>query len=319
MPARLKGVFLDFATLGPGVDTGVLDALLDVEYHAYSSSDEVPERIRGSDVVIVNKARISADAIAGAERLKLSATGTDNVDTAAARARGVAVANTRDYCSTSLVQHVFALVLNLTQQIGRYDALVRSGAWQSSRSFALFDYPIRELTGRNLGIVGYGSLGRAAGDLGRCLGMRVLVSARPGTAARDLPDDRVPFEQVLDEADVLTLHCPLNEATHHLIGRPQLRRMKSDALLINTARGGLVDSEALVEALRAGEIGGAGIDVLSVEPPTGDEPLLAADLPNLIVTPHIAWAALEARQRALYQVAENIEYFLAGRELRRVV
>jgi glycerate dehydrogenase len=322
MSVKPKAVFLDFATLGPSVDTGALDRLLDVAYHPYSSNAEVAERVRGREVVIVNKAQVSADAIAGADRLRLivlSATGTDNVHTQAARERGIAVANIRDYCSTSVVQHVFALVLNLTQRIGDYDALVRSGAWQSSRSFALFDYPIRELTDRNLGIVGYGSLGRAVADLGRSLGMRVLVSARPGAAAEQIPGDRVPFDALIEQVDVLSLHCPLNETTHHLIGRRELQRMKRDALLINTARGGLVDSVALVDALKAGEIGGAGIDVLPVEPPDADQPLLAADVPNLIVTPHVAWAAREARQRALNQVVENVEHFLGGRSLRRVV
>jgi glycerate dehydrogenase len=321
MSTKPKAAFLDFATLGPGVDTSGLDRLLDVTYHPFSSADEVAYRITGCDVVIVNKARVSGAAIAAADRLRLvvlTGTGTDNVDTAAARERGVAVANTRDYCSTSVVQHVFALILNLTQQIGAYDALVRSGAWQASRGFALFDYPIRELTGRAFGIVGYGSLGRSVADLGRALGMRILISARPGTSDA-IREDRVAFETMLAEADVLSLHCPLNPATHHLIGKPELKRMKNDALLINTARGGLIDSEALAQALRAGEIGGAGIDVLPVEPPNDDQPLLAVDIPNLIVTPHIAWAAREARQRALNQVAENVEYFFESRSLRRVV
>lgn len=322
MSSKLKAAFLDFATLGPGVDTSGLDRLLDVSYYPYTTGEQIDARVTDCEVVIVNKAQVSGRTIAAADRLKLivlTATGTDNVDTAAARARGVAVANSRDYCSTSVVQHVFALVLGLTQQIDGYHSLVRSGAWQSSRSFALFDFPIRELTDRVLGIVGYGSLGKSVADLGRCLGMRILVSARPGTAAGAAPEDRAPFEAVIEEADVLSLHCPLNETTHHLIGARQLERMKSDALLINTARGGLIDSVALVHALRTGQIGGAGIDVLPVEPPDNDQPLLAADIPNLLVTPHIAWAAREARQRALNQVAENVEYFMANRSLRRVV
>jgi glycerate dehydrogenase len=315
-----KAAFLDFATLGPNVDTRALDRLLDVTYYAYSDEAEIPARLAGCEFVVVNKAQLSAETIAGAASLRLialTATGTDNVDTDAARARGIAVANARDYCSTSVVQHVLALVLNLTQRITDYGQLVRAGAWAGSRSFALFDYPIRELAGRSLGIVGYGTLGRSVADVGRCLGMRILVSGRPGEA--QLRADRLPFEQVLEESDVLSLHCPLNESTYHLIGAAELARMKPDALLINTARGGLVDSAALADALRAGKLGGAGIDVLPVEPPDDDQPLLAGDVPNLIVTPHVAWAALEARQRALYQVAENVEAFLDKRELRRVV
>ncbi|HEU4619617.1 MAG TPA: D-2-hydroxyacid dehydrogenase [Gammaproteobacteria bacterium] len=320
MPAKPKAVFLDFAGLGEDVDTRALERLLDLRYYDYTTADEVGPRIAEAEIVIVNKTTLSASAIAGAPRLRLIAltgTGTDNVDTAAAAERGVALVNTRGYCSASVVQHVFALILALTQQIVPYTALVRSGAWQSSRSFALLAYPIRELAGRMLGVVGYGTLGRAVADAGRCFGMRVLVSARPG--ARAPAEGRVPFEQVLEQADVLTLHCPLDETTRHLIGKAELARMKRDALLINTARGGLVDGEALAEALRRGAIGGAGVDVLPVEPPESGDPLLAADVPNLIVTPHVAWTARESRQRALNQVAENVEHFLRGEALRRVL
>jgi glycerate dehydrogenase len=322
MSGRPKAAFLDFATAGPGVDTSALDGLVDVDYHEYSEDAEIAERLRDRDIAILNKAKLSGSVIAGAPRLKLiavQATGTDNVDTATAKGRGIAVTNIRDYCSTAVTQHVFALVLGLTQQIAGYDALVRSGAWQRSRTFALFDYPIRELAGRALGIVGYGTLGQAVGRLGECLGMRVLVSARPGTPEASTPEGRHALERVLDEADVLSLHCPLTAATQHLIGAAELTRMKSDALLINTARGGLIDSAALVRALRDGEIGGAGIDVLPTEPPPADLPLLAPGIPNLIVTPHIAWAAMEARQRSMDQVTENIREFLRGGRLRRVV
>jgi glycerate dehydrogenase len=322
MPAKPKAVFLDFATLGPGVDTSGLEGLVDARYYAYSDAADVAARLADCDIAIVNKAKVSGAAIEGAERLKLialSATGSDNIDTAVARGRGVAVANIRDYCTTAVVQHVFALVLGLTQQIAGYQALVRTGAWQRSRAFALFDFPIRELAGRSLGIVGYGALGQAVGRLGECLGMRLLVSARPGTAPAAVPADRLSFESVLEQADVLSLHCPLTPATHHLIGAPELERMKRDALLINTARGGLIDSAALVQALCDREIGGAGIDVLPAEPPSADQPLLAEGIPNLIVTPHVAWAARESRQRALDQVTENIADFLAGGRLRRIV
>jgi len=318
MKMKLKAVCLDFATLGPDVDTSVLDQLVDVEYFPYTSSDEVAARLAEAQIAIVNKAKIDADAIAGAADLRLivlTATGTDNVDTAAAMRHGVAVANIRGYCNDSVVQHVFALVLSLTQQIHRFDALAKSGSWQHSPTFALFDYPIRELSGLKLGIVGYGSLGQAVGRVGNCLGMQVLVSERPGGSR----GDRMPFPTVLREADVLSLHCPLTEATRNLLSRDQFSAMKRDALLINTARGGLIDSGALVAALETGEIAGAGIDVLPEEPPVCGDPLLTATLPNLIVTPHVAWAAREARQRALNQVVENISEFMAGRQLRRVV
>lgn len=322
MSSKPKAVFLDFATLGPNVDTRALEELVDLRCHACSDLFEVGPRIEDCDVAIVNKSRLTGDAIREAKRLKLIAlvaTGSDNVDLAAAKERGVAVANIRNYCSTSLSQHVFALVLCLTQQVHRYDALVREGAWQRSRTFALFDFPIRELAGRTLGIVGSGALGQAVARLGEAFGMRVAVAARLGTPRAEVAADRVYFADLLEQADVLTLHCPLNATTRHMIGAAELARMKRTALLINTARGGLIDSHALAEALRKGEIGGAGIDVLATEPPSDDEPLLAPDIPNLIVTPHVAWAAQEARQRALDQVTENIADFLRGGKLRRLV
>lgn len=322
MTSTLKAAFLDFATLGPDIDTRRIDALLDVEYFDFTAPEEARARLENREVALVNKARIDAATIAGLPRLKLivlAATGTDNVDSAAARERGVAVANVRGYCSAALAQHVFGLILALTQNIGSYYELVRRGAWQSGRSFALFDYPIRELAGRKLGIVGHGALGRAVARLGRCFDMDVLVAARPGSAPEDVQPGRVAFDEVLCTADVLSLHCPLTPETQHMIGAAELARMQPDALLINTARGGLVDGAALADALKQGVIGGAGIDVLPVEPPPGDHPLLAPDIPNLIVTPHVAWAAREARQRALDQVAENIEAYLNGRDLRRVV
>jgi glycerate dehydrogenase len=323
MPAKPKAVFVDFATVGPAIDTRALDDVVDARYYPYSEPDEIAARIGDAAIAIVNKAKIKAATLADCPSLQLIAvlaTGTDNVDLAEAKARGIAVTNIRDYCTDAAGQHVFALILGLTQQIAGYHALVQSGAWQASRSFALFDYPIRELAGRMLGVVGYGSLGQAVGRLAECMGMQVLVSARPGSDEHQaVPDGRVPFGTVLERADVLTLHCPLTPATHHLIGARELERMRSDALLINTARGALVDGAALADALRRGVIGGAGIDVLPAEPPAADDPLLAGDIPNLLVTPHVAWAAKESRQRALDQVTENIRDFLSGGRLRRIV
>lgn len=322
MQQKLNGAFLDFQTVGPEIDTRSLDRVLDMKYYPYSKDEELLDRLEDRQVAIVNKTRLSRPTLTAARDLKLivvSATGTDNVDVAAARDLGIAVANVRDYCSAAVVQHVFALVLGLTQQIVRFDTLVRSGAWQRSRSFTLFDYPIRELAGRKLGIVGYGALGQAVGRAGQCLGMQLLISARPGTPPRSVPDGRVAFDTVVAESDVLSLHCPLTDQTRHMISTRQLARMKSDALLINTSRGALIDTDALIQALKDGQIAGAGIDVLPVEPPPPAEQALLADAPsNLIVTPHIAWAAKEARQRALDQVAENIADFINGGTLRRV-
>lgn len=322
MTNRFKAAFLDFATLGPGVDTGPLDALADVAYHTSTPPEQAAERLDGVEIAIVNKARIDAETIDKSDRLELivlAATGSDNVDVRTAEQCGVGVANIRDYCTAAVVQHVFALVLGLTRKLADYQAAIYAGAWQSSETFALFDYPIQELTHKNLGIIGYGTLGRGVADLGRCLGMNILIGARPGTPPSEVPERRVHVEEVLESADVLSLHCPLTDATRGMIGEAQLRRMKDDALLVNTARGALIDSRALVAALKSGSIGGAGIDVMEIEPPHGDEPLLEPGIPNLILTPHIAWTARESRQRALDQVAENIEDFLAGGSLRRLV
>jgi glycerate dehydrogenase len=320
MTTKPRAVFLDHATIGPGVELSSLEAIVDIACYSTTAPEDVVKRAGESEFIIANKTRIDRPAMArlsGTKLITLTATGTDNVDSQAAAEHGIAVANIRSYCDVSVAQHVFSLILSLTQHPHRYDQLVRQGRWQASTTFSLFDYPIRELTGLNLGIVGYGSLGQAVARLGEGFGMNVIVSARPGS--QECPAGRVPFDQVLREADVLSLHCPLTPSTRRLLDDAAFAAMKSDAIFINTARGGLVDNAALVSALRNGHIGGAGIDVLDCEPPDPLDPLLNADLPNLLVTPHIAWAAREARQRAVHQTAENIAAFMQGRRLRRIV
>jgi glycerate dehydrogenase len=317
----MRAVFLDFATMGPGISTAKLDALVNTQYFDHTQPEAVAQRIRGADIVIVNKVALRRSTLAAADRLRmvvLAATGTDNVDLDAARARGIGIANIRDYCTPSVAQHVMGLILALTHHLPGYHQRVRDGAWGATSGFCLFDFPIRELTGLTLGIVGMGSLGSAVGRLAEAFGMVVKVAQRPGS---DQPaaQDRLPLAALLRAADVLTLHCPLTAATHHLIGPDQLRQMKSDALLINTARGALVDTAALAMALRDGVIAGAGIDVLPQEPPVDGDPLLAPDIPNLILTPHTAWAARESRQRGMDQVSENVAAFLSGTRLRRVL
>ncbi|MGD2167523.1 MAG: D-2-hydroxyacid dehydrogenase [Gammaproteobacteria bacterium] len=320
MKKRPTAVFLDHATIGPEVSLTSLEALTDIACFATTPPEAVAERVGDAEIVIVNKARIDRHTIEQLPRTRfitLTATGTDNVDAKAAAEHDIAVANIRSYCDVSVAQHVFSLILSLTRHPDRYDALVRQGKWQASPTFALFDYPIRELAGLNLGVVGYGSLGQAVARLGACFGMNVIIAARPGTDT--IPAGRVAFDKLLESADVLSLHCPLTSVTRRLLDEKAFARMKNDAIVINTSRGGLIDSAALVSALERGEIGGAGIDVLETEPPDPAEPLLNADLPNLILTPHIAWAARESRQRAIEQTAENIAAFLRGERLRRVV
>jgi len=317
----MRAIFLDFATVSfhGDLDPATLRrALPALELRDHTKQQDVAARVAGCECVLVNKLRITRRTIESSPGLRLivlAATGTNNVDLDAARERGVAVCNLRDYCTASVVQHVFGVLLLLTHKLREYDALVRSGAWQRGEQFCLLDYPIRELVGRNLGIVGYGTLGRGVGVVAWAFGMNVLVANRPGGVRQP---GRLDLDDLLPQVDVLSLHCPLSPATQGMIGAAQLARMKPDAVLINTARGALVDAAALSDALRAGRLGGAAIDVLAEEPPVDGNPLLASDIPNLIVTPHIAWAAREARQRCIDEMAANVEDFLRGGHRGRV-
>ncbi|MFO7594696.1 MAG: 2-hydroxyacid dehydrogenase [Pseudomonadota bacterium] len=312
----MNGVFLDRESLDRGdLRLDELKATLsDWRMYDATAPQQTAERIADAEVVISNKVVLDEAALAAAPKLRLiavAATGTDNVDLHAAARLGISVCNVRRYATPSVVQHVFALLLNLSRHLNDYQQAVRQGRWQQSRQFCLLDYPIHELNGRKLGIVGYGELGEAvARTAGQAFAMEVLLAQRPGASAQP---GRIPLPELLPQVDVLSLHCPLTEATRGLIGEPELALMKPGAILINTARGGIVDEQALANALRAGRLGGAGVDVLEREPPGSDSPLLAGDIPNLIVTPHIAWAGLESRRRLTDQLAENIRAFLAGR------
>jgi len=311
----MTGVFLDRDSLDQhDLDLSRLQATLP-EWRFYGSTapGETAARIADAEVVVSNKVVLNAPILAQAPRLRLiavAATGTNNIDLAAAARHGIRVCNISAYATPSVVQHVFALLLTLTRHLDDYQQAVRGGRWQQSGQFCLLDYPIRELGGLTLGIVGYGELGRAVAEVAeKAFGMRILIAERPGGEARP---DRVPLQVLLPQVDVLSLHCPLTEATRGLLGEAELALMKPEALLINTARGGIVDEPALAAALREGRLGGAGIDVLQTEPPGANSPLLTGNIPNLIVTPHIAWASREARQRLTDQLAENIRAFLAG-------
>ena len=316
----MKAVFLDYATMGPGLDLEPLSRFFSqFDLHDDTAGDEIAGRIHDAEFVFTNKFRLTPERLAAAERLLfigLTATGTDNVALDAARKGGIAVCNIRAYCTPSVVEHVFGVMLMLTHNLPRYRAAVRAGEWQQAKNFCLLSHPIPGIAGRTLGIVGYGELGRGVAKVAEAFGMRVLVSARPGTD--DCPEDRVPLDDLLAEADVVTLHCPLNEATRGLLGEAGFGRMKPGAVLINTARGALVDTPALVAALESGRIAGAAIDVLAKEPPAAGDPLLDYRGDNLIVTPHIAWAADTARQNAIDELALNVEAFLNGEERNRV-
>ena len=318
----MRALFLDYATVSFNCDldpAALRRAMSDLELRDHTAQEASPRRLAGAAVILVNKLRVTREVMERApalELIALAATGTNNVDLEAARERGIAVCNLRDYCTASVVQHVFGVLLTLTHRLREYDALVRSGAWQRGGQFCLLDFPIRELAGRRLGIVGFGTLGRGVAHVARAFGMEVLVANRPGG---EPASGRIDLDELLPQADVLSLHCPLTPATDGLISRARLQRMKPDAVLVNTARGALVDCAALADALRAGRLGGAAIDVLPQEPPVDGNPLLAGDVPNLIVTPHIAWAAREARQRCLDEMAANVEDFRRGGRRGRVV
>ena len=281
----------------------------------YGESDEsqVVERLRNATIAICNKVALRANSLSQLPQLKLiavAATGTDNVDLAYCGTHNIAVCNTRGYAVSSLPEHALMLMLALRRNLIAYRDDVRAGRWQEAKKFCLLDHPISDLRGTVLGIVGYGTLGLAMGQLGHAIGMEVLVAERK--QATSIRPGRRSFADVLRLSDVLSLHCPLTEETRDLIGAEELNQMKHDALLINTARGGLIDDHALVDALKSGRLGGAGIDVLRVEPPRERNPLLEADLPNLIVTPHNAWASKQAMQSLADQLIDNLESFVRG-------
>jgi len=284
-----------------------------VEY-AQSRGDEVVARLSGATVAIINKVVLDAATLAQLPELRLialAATGHDCVDVDYCRNHGIAVSNVRDYAVHAVAEHVFALLLALRRNLASYAALVAGGAWQRSAQFCAHGAPLEDLHGTVLGIVGSGSIGRATAAIGTGFGMRVLQAASPSQPAGSA--GRVELRELLVSADVLSLHCPLTAATRGLIGAAELGAMKRSAILINTARGGLIDEAALVAALRAGRIAGAGLDVLSVEPPAAGNPLLALRLPNFILTPHVAWASDGAMQFLANQMIDNVDAWAEGR------
>jgi glycerate dehydrogenase len=281
--------------------------------YAESRQEQAVKRLEGATVAIMNKIALGEAELSQLPTLKLiavAATGTDRIDLEACARRGICVTNVRGYAATSVSEHVLTLILALRRNLVGFREDVRRGLWQQSKQFCLLTHEIQDIHATTLGVVGYGALGRATADLARAFGMRVLVGEHRG--AEKIREGRVAFEELLRESDVVTLHAPLNEDTRLLIGVRELELMKPSALLINTARGLLVDEAALAEALRAGRIAGAGVDVLSNEPPREGNPLLEVSLPNLIITPHVAWASKGAMQTLADQLIDNIEAFVRG-------
>jgi glycerate dehydrogenase len=308
-------VFLDRATLAPQTQLRPLPFDHTLETFERTAPGEVAARIRHADIVITNKVRLTAEALDGAARLRMvaiAATGTDIVDLHACAARGIVVSNVRDYAGNSVPEHTFALIFALRRSLLAYRDAVRAGRWLESGQFCFFDYPIRNLAGSTLGIVGDGALGQAVAQMGRAFGLRVLFAAR-GTR-NDAQAGYVPLGTLFEESDIITLHFPLKAETRNLIDAAAFGRMKRRPLLINTARGGLVDEAALVGALRSGAISGAGFDVVTEEPLPADHPFQAVlSHPAFILTPHVAWASDEAMQALADQLVENIAAFHEGK------
>lgn len=311
----MRGVVLDADSLHPeDLDLDPVLALLDpCHVYPHTEPEQVQSRIVDSQVIITNKVRLTADHIQSSPALKLvcvAATGTNNVDLAAATQAGVQVCNVRDYATASVVEHVFALLLTLTRRLDNYREAVSRGDWCRSREFCVFDETIGELAGRTLGIIGYGTLGKAVARTAEAFSMQVQVAQSLHGAPQP---GRVTLDTLLASSDIISLHCPLSDATRNLIGAAELARMKTGAILVNTARGGIVDEQALVDALRQNTIHAAAVDVLVDEPPNTDSPLPGFKSPRLIVTPHIAWASQPARQRLIDELANNIAAFQHGR------
>lgn len=311
----MKGVFLDVDSMGDSLNYARLkNALTTFEAYPTSTPEQVIEHLSGAQIAVVNKVLLGATEFDACPELKLiavTATGTNNVDLSAARARGIRVCNVIQYGRPTIVQHTFSLILALANRLIDYVDDVRKGEWQQSPVFCLMQHPIIELEGKTLGIIGYGDLGRGVARMAEAFGMKVLLGARPGQNPGVTDEySRLALEELLPQVDILSLHCLLSQETENLINAETLALMKPSAFLINVARGGLVDEAALAQALIENRLAGAATDVLSQEPPVNSNPLLNRNIPNLIITPHCAWASREARQRLLDKTADNIAMFL---------
>jgi glycerate dehydrogenase len=281
--------------------------------HEQTHPDEVVARLKDADIAIVNKVRLSAAILAQTPRLKMiavSATGTDIVDLAYCKAHGIVVSNIRNYAVHAVPEHAFMMMLALRRNLLGWREDLRAGLWQQADQFCLFTRPVNDLFGSTLGLVGYGSLGHGMHKIAEAFGMKVLIAEHKGAAR--VREGYTAFDTVLREADAISLHAPLTPETRHMISAREFGLMKSSAILVNTARGNLVDEAALADALKSQRIAGAGFDVLSEEPPREGNPLLALDLPNFILTPHVAWSSREAMQALADQLVDNIEAFVAG-------
>lgn len=316
----MKAVFLDLNSLDcDDLNLTAFESLFSrfTGYRATAPS-EVSERINAAEVVVVNKVVLDRSALTGASQLKhicIAATGTNNVDLEAAAELGISVSNCQAYGTDSVAQHVMTLMLAMHTNLIQYNQAARDGQWARADQFCLLSYPIQELRGKTLGIVGYGNLGSGVAQLAGAFGMDVVIAQRAGG---ETVGGRLAMAELLPQVDVLSLHCPLTEQTKDLIDAAAIAQMKTGAFIINAARGGVVNESDLADALRSGKLAGAATDVLTEEPPVNGNPLLADDIPNLIITPHSAWGSVQARQRIVDQIVETIEGLAKGEQIRWV-
>ncbi len=316
----MRAVFLDFGSVTRGdMDCTALERVISPwRYYDETSTEQVAERIREAEVIVCNKLSLDRAAIVSAKNLKLicvAATGYNNIDLTMAAERKIPVCNVRTYATPSVVQHVFMLMLNLSRHFIEYQQLVGNGRWSASAHFCPLDFDIEELTGKILGVVGFGELGRAVAEMAKAFGMQVMIAEHKDQPARD---GRIAFDQVISQADFITIHCPLSEETRNLISRREFEMMKSTVYIINSARGGVMNETDLLDSLSSGRIAGAATDVLQKEPPIDGNVLLQYPRTNLIITPHIAWASRQSRQRLLNQIAGNIHKFFQNKPFNQV-
>lgn len=307
---KITATDIDTVTRGD-LSFDFLEQLGEVTYYSVTAENEVDERVRDSDIVLCNKTLLNRNNLKNAKNLKyigLFATGYNNIDIDYCRKRGIVVCNAPSYSTDSVAQLTFSLILELTNRVCDYRTLVDKGDWVKSRTFSMFPIPLMELRRKTIGIIGFGSIGAKTAEIALAFGMRVLAYNRSPKAAKGV--DFVELDDLLSQSDIVSLHCPLNEQSRNLINENTIRKMKKGAYLINTARGPIVDENALAAALKSGKLAGAGVDVLCTEPMSEDCPLY--NIPNCIITPHIAWAGLETRERLLEIVFDNIMGFLSG-------
>lgn len=307
----MKIKFLDKATLGNDLDFSMLEKQGDVEYFETTSPEQVVERIRDADVIITNKVVIGQKEMDKSPKLKLinvAATGYNNIDIKAANKRNIIVTNVKGYSTESVAQHFFAYVLNYYNSVNSYIELTKNGMWQKSQVFTILSDPIDELKNKTLGIIGYGAIGKRISEIAKAFGMKILIGKVPGRQYSDAL--HIDFEEVIKNADILTIHTPLTPLTKNLITIKELKMMKNSAVLVNLARGGIVNEQDLFEALQQNQISQAIVDVLTVEPPRQGNILLKA--PNIMITPHIAWTSKQARKKLLEGIIRNIQKFKKG-------